>query len=76
MPTAKYFGLAAKIICLPHGCANTNIRSDSREDQVLDLLLLQDQIQICRHEGAFARLVNDLLHWMTIMKSELQPLNR
>ena len=37
----------SSVVGFPHGCMHANIRCNSRQNQMSDAFILQDQIQVC-----------------------------
>ena len=53
--------LVATIIGLTHRGMNADIRGDAGQNEILNSLLPQEHIEICRVKGTLPRLVNDRL---------------
>ena len=62
----KNHTLKTAVVCLAHRCVNTDIRSDSGQNNIFNALLTKDQLQICRTKASLARLVNNDLALLRI----------
>ena len=57
----KYQALEATVVRVAHRCVNAHVGRDAREDDVLNMPLMQKHVEIGGVKGTLARLVDDRL---------------